>query len=92
MINKNHMEMCRFASKDDDGYEKFLVALRGYIKTIEGKKAERQLAEVAVERERELAESEVETEQREGRLARHHKQVNSNELPDPLPSRPAAAP
>lgn len=34
MINKNHMEMCRFWSRDDDGYEKFLDALRGYLKEI----------------------------------------------------------
>ena len=34
MINKNHMEMCRFRSRDDGGYEKFLDALRGYLKGI----------------------------------------------------------
>lgn len=38
MINKNHMEMCRFGSRDDDGYEKFLGALRGYLKGIEADK------------------------------------------------------
>ncbi|KAM0796938.1 hypothetical protein BDR22DRAFT_936967 [Usnea florida] len=70
MISKNHMEMCRFSSKDDEGYEKFLVALRDYIKDIEGKKAERQLAEVAVGRERQLAELEVERERREDLLRR----------------------
>lgn len=47
MINKNHMEMCRFASQDDEGYEKFLVALRGYVEAIKGK---RQLAELEDER------------------------------------------
>lgn len=34
MINNNHMEMCRFKGKDDDGYEKFLDALRGYLKDV----------------------------------------------------------
>lgn len=38
MINKNHMEMCRFGSRDDDGYEKFLDALRGYLKDIKVEK------------------------------------------------------
>ena len=40
MINKNHMEMCRFTSRDDDGYEKFLVALRDYKEAIKGIKPE----------------------------------------------------
>ena len=39
MINKNHIEMCRFGRRDEDGYEKFLDALRGYLKNIKaGKK------------------------------------------------------
>ena len=38
MINKNHMEMCRFGSRDDDGYEKFLDALRGYLKDMTAEK------------------------------------------------------
>ena len=42
MINKNHMEMCRFVNQDDDGYEKFVVALKGYVRAIE---SAQQLAE-----------------------------------------------
>ena len=60
MVPGNHMEMCRFASRDDEGYKKFLVALRGYVEVIKGKKS-------AVERERELAALKVERERREGR-------------------------
>ena len=52
MISKNHMEMCRFASRDDDGYEKFLVALKAYIEAIKTIKPERQHTEVEDERER----------------------------------------
>ena len=67
MINKNHMEMCRFASRDDDSYEKFLVALIDYVEAIKKKASERQLAELEVERKRQLAQSEDETKRREGR-------------------------
>ena len=38
MINKNHMEMCRFGNRDDADYEKFLNALQGYLKDIMAKK------------------------------------------------------
>lgn len=31
MINQNHMEMCRFNGRGDDGYQKFLGALRGVL-------------------------------------------------------------
>ena len=52
MINKNHTEMCRFANRDDDGYEKFLVALRDHLESIKGIKPERLRAELEGERER----------------------------------------
>ena len=52
MINKNHMEMCRFASKDDNGYEKFLIALKVYIEASKANKPERQHIELEDERER----------------------------------------
>ena len=52
MINKNHMEMCRFASQGDDGYEKFLVALKVYIEAIKATEPERQNTELEDERER----------------------------------------
>ena len=52
MISKNHMEMCRFASRDDDGYEKFIVALKAYIEAIKTIKPERQHTEFEDERER----------------------------------------
>lgn len=32
------MEICRIGSRDDDGYDKFLGALQGYLKDIEADK------------------------------------------------------
>lgn len=34
IINKNHTDMCRFDGRDDDGYQKFLGALKGYLSSI----------------------------------------------------------
>lgn len=34
-INRNHMNMCRFEGADDEGYIKFLGALRGFLKAVE---------------------------------------------------------
>ena len=33
-INSNHMEMCRFPSRQDDGYRKSMMALRDTINSI----------------------------------------------------------
>ena len=43
-INSNHMEMCRFPSRDDDGYKKSLMALRDIISSI-NQKGEQSLSE-----------------------------------------------
>ena len=55
-INANHMNMCRFRSKDDDGYIKFVGALAGCLKTIQQKsreiEAKKLEAEKAKEKER----------------------------------------
>ncbi|KAF8245685.1 hypothetical protein K440DRAFT_603397, partial [Wilcoxina mikolae CBS 423.85] len=40
-INANHMDMCRFANREDDGYRKVEPAIRKYIRDIE-KQAEMQ--------------------------------------------------
>ena len=33
-INANHMNMCKFKGRDDDGYKKFLFALNLYVNKI----------------------------------------------------------
>lgn len=39
-IHANHMNMCRFSTKDDDGYEKFSAVLAKYISEIKTKQYE----------------------------------------------------
>ena len=39
-IHANHMNMCRFSTKDDDGYEKFSAVLAKYISEIKTKQSE----------------------------------------------------